>query len=89
MQISRSLPVSEEHSPSKGDAPRWLVPLLSFVVGCVVTAGVLMPSITTPDYVRGSKDGYKLAMDVMEGTLQQRFETGYRAGKRDCLTPTQ
>lgn len=68
-------------SESTADKPPvWLVPVFSFVLGCVITAAVLMPGVSTPDYQRGHADGYKACHGDMSHKLQSRAAEGRQIG---------
>src|SRR5262249_6056597 len=45
-------------SPPRSDAPWWVLPILTFFSGAAITASVLLPAISTPDYQRGHAAGY-------------------------------
>ena len=49
-------------SRPRSDAPWWVLPILTFITGIALTAAVLMPSVSTPEYKRGHADGYDQGM---------------------------
>lgn len=59
-------------------APWWLPCVLSFACGVAVTAAVLMPIASTPDYLRGRDDGYSIGLK--DGN-KQLYDVGHRDGQ--------
>lgn len=43
--------------------PQWMLSVLSFIAGATVTAGLLYPINSTPDYARGHSAGYVVGLE--------------------------
>lgn len=77
-------------SPPRSDAPWWVLPILTFVTGVAITAAVLMPSVSAPEYTRGHADGYKAGHDDANRDASNREQlaiysgaiAGYQAAQR-------
>lgn len=72
------------------DAPWWVLPILTFIVGVAITAAVLMPIHTTPEYLRGKADGFRegrvSADEGWEATVRDARESGRLQGLKECAT---
>jgi hypothetical protein len=85
LAVSDHPTISERIEP----APWWLPCVMSFAVGVAITAAVLMPVATTPDYQRGHSDGFKMGRNSeaeMSRLNEQRlYEAGIAEGRRQAL----
>lgn len=81
---------------SKQTAPAWLVPVFAFILGAVVSAAALQPSIATPDYQRGYAEGMKVGFSEASRNAEQDarqalhsgIALGYEAHRRGEPMPT-
>lgn len=65
-------------SRPRSDAPWWVLPILTFLTGIALTAAVLMPSVSTPDYKRGHSEGYAAAVADNEELMQRSGQEAER-----------
>lgn len=66
------------------DAPWWVVPILTFFCGVAVTAALLMPSKSMPDYQRGHVDGHKAGFATAAEQWDVMFQHGVAKGRAEC-----
>lgn len=74
---------------SHSDAPWWLPPMLSFLLGVAVTTAVLLPVPPGSQFQRGHAAGYDAGWQdgatISNATTDAAYKLGFDAGKKAGL----
>ncbi len=75
----QTISAAREHA-----TPVWLIPVVSVLLGAAGAAALFSPLSATPDYQRGSRDGFKAgyfeASESFKLEGQRLYESGIEAG---------